>query len=251
MTPQERGWQSALNQRWQNKTLTMNLILKIFRKFVMLDTSIFNYEVFITNFKTERKILGRHTDESSAVLSKPRFGVSSSDLPSFINQNYNVMLDTNGQQNLSVLRKSWAVAELQVSYKPKTKTGVTITGSEDAYQVFRHMWDDSLINIQEQFAVLYLNFANEVIGFRVISTGSVSSNTVDTHLVLSCALISRASHFIVAHNHPSGRLRPSEADNKVTLALKEAAQACSLTLHDHLIISDKTFFSYADNGLIL
>lgn len=213
-------------------------------------TELFNYEVLTSN-KTGNKKLGRHSGASPSVLLLPRSNSVRSDRPSFINQNSFSMRTEMDKENLSVLRKSWAVAELKVSYKPKTKTGVTITCSEDAYQVFRHMWDDSLINIQEQFAVLYLNFANEVIGFRVISTGSVSANTVDTHLVLSCALISRASHFIVAHNHPSGRLHPSEADNKVTFALKEAAQACSLTLHDHLIISDKTFFSYADNGLIL
>lgn len=178
------------------------------------------------------------------------FNVSRSDRPSFINQNSIVMRDTTDEQNLSVLRKSWAVAELQVSYKPKTKTGVNITCSSDAYQVFRKMWDDSLITIQEQFCAIFLNQANEVIGFGVITTGKLNSSTVDIQLLLSCALLSRAAGIIVAHNHPSGNLKLGRGDKEVTWKIKEVTDCLEVNLLDHLIITDKDYKSFSDNGII-
>jgi len=227
----------------------MNWILKILSIFVVR-TQYIKHEA--THHKqTETKIRGRRTVASTAVYSMPRMDWVRSDLPFlFNNQNLFSMRTQKDESNLSVLRKSWAVAELQVSYKPKNKTGVTITSSDDAYQVFRHMWDDSLITIQEQFCAIFLNQANEVIGFRVITTGKLSSSTVDIQLLLSCALLSRAAGIIVAHNHPSGNLKLGRGDKEVTWKIKEVTDCLEVNLLDHLIITDKVYKSFSDNGII-
>jgi len=154
-------------------------------------------------------------------------------------------------QSLSALRKNWTVAELKVSYRQKQKTGVQITSSYDAYRVFYQMWDKSLINLQEQFCALFLNQAHEVIGFRIISTGKLTSNTVDVQLLLSCALISRCSTIMIAHNHPTGNLKLSQTDKTLTSHIKELSDKFDFRLLDHLIITDSYYTSFADNDIIL
>lgn len=171
--------------------------------------------------------------------------------PLFINQIFFRMQTKKREKSLSVLREKWAVAELEVSYKPKQKTGVNITGSYDAYQVFLQMWDDSLINIQEQFACLFLNAASEVIGYRLITTGKATSNTIDFNFIITCALLCRAQRVIFAHNHPSGSTKPSKADKDVTFAAKWKLEPFEVEVTDHLIITDGDYYSFIDNGLIL
>lgn len=153
-------------------------------------------------------------------------------------------------ESLSILRKNWAVAELKVSYRSKSRTNVVIGCSSDAYRVFLSMWDFTLIELQEQFSVLFLNRANEVIGYRQLSTGTNVGTVIDTQLIISLALAIRATSIIVAHNHPSGNTQPSEADNKITLKIKQACNYFDISLLDHLIVTKSKFLSYADEGYI-
>ena len=157
------------------------------------------------------------------------------------------MRTDNGSSN-------WKAAELQVSYNKKDNPREKIVQSSDAFKVFRAMWDDSLIDIQEQFCVLYLNRANKVIGFRRISTGTLQSTTVDIQLILSCALLCRASSMILAHNHPSDNTVPSQADQQITSKIKAAALLMDIVVLDHLILSsdknDERFYSFADEGVL-
>jgi DNA repair protein RadC len=94
-----------------------------------------------------------------------------------------------------------------------------ITKYEDVYQMIKSVWDYSLINLQEQFMAFYLNSANRLIGYRLINTGSMAQCTVDVRLVVSLALHSMATTVILAHNHPSGSLKPSQQDEMVTVEL--------------------------------
>lgn len=202
------------------------------------------------NKQTEKKTLGRRTVASTAVYSMPRMELVRSDLPSFFNQNLFRMRTKKDENDLSVLRKDWSVAELKVSYRQKKKTGVKITSSLDAANVFHKMWDKSLLNVQEQLCALFLNQAHEVIGFRIISTGKLTSNTVDVQLLLSCALISRCATMMIAHNHPSGNPNHSEADELLTWHIKKLSEQFDFRLLDHLIITDSSYTSFADNGII-
>jgi DNA repair protein RadC len=110
------------------------------------------------------------------------------------------------------------------------------------------MWDRSLINIQEQTAALYLNSQNQAIGYRLISSGKLSSAGVDKSLLLSCALLIRASAIILAHNHPSGELFPSKADIRSTCQLQKAINLIDCRLVDHLILSENGWYSMADGN---
>lgn len=153
-------------------------------------------------------------------------------------------------QDLSVLKERWAVAELSVSYKPKVKTGVIIEQSFDAYQVFNHMWDKDLMNIQEQFSCLFLNRQGEVIGYRLITTGNISSCSVDFNLIVACALICRASSIVLAHNHPGGNPTPSENDKKITFGAIDRLEFFDISILDHIIITDGGYFSFVDHCIL-
>ena len=174
-------------------------------------------------------------------------------------------METRLNGGISILKKNWAVAELKVSYKAKQKTCVKVTCSEDGYQIFRKMWDDSLINIQEQFCALMAGDeetgvslqimvkkldAGDVIGFRIITTGKATSNTVDINFLISCALVCRAQAVLLAHNHPSGNLKPSNADIGLTTVIKNKLEFFEIKVCDHLIVTDSNYFSFADNGVV-
>lgn len=102
----------------------------------------------------------------------------------------------------------------------------------------------------EEFFVLYLNRRNQVIGSKNISSGGVTGTVADTKIILKHALELLATGIIAIHNHPSGNLQPSEADKKLTKSIKEAASLMDIVLIDHLIIGDKNYLSFADEGLI-
>lgn len=102
----------------------------------------------------------------------------------------------------------------------------------------------------EEFWALYLDRSNNVIKRSNISKGGISGTVTDVRIVLKEAILCGASALIVAHNHPSGNLNPSEADSKVTLKIKDAGQLVDIQLLDHVIIAGKEYYSFADNGLI-
>ena len=102
----------------------------------------------------------------------------------------------------------------------------------------------------EEFWTLYLNRANKIIAYDKISRGGVSGTVVDPKLIFKNALKHLASSIILVHNHPSGQLKPSNADISITKKLKEAGNVLEIEVLDHLIISDEGFFSFADEGLL-
>jgi DNA repair protein RadC len=102
----------------------------------------------------------------------------------------------------------------------------------------------------EEFWILFLNRSNKVINMMKLSQGGVSGTVTDVRMVMKKAIEFLASGIIVCHNHPSGNLNPSESDTKITQKIKEAGNLMDIQLLDHLIISDKDYYSFADNGLI-
>ncbi len=124
---------------------------------------------------------------------------------------------------------------------------VKITSSNSVYEVMREVMDDLP---HEEFWVLLLNRANQVIEKVNISKGGVSQTVVDAKIVFKMALDRLASSIILCHNHPSGNLKPSEADKQLTKKIKEAGRILDLPILDHLIFADNTYFSFADEGLL-
>jgi len=142
------------------------------------------------------------------------------------------------------------VSEISVSYSHTYKRKITITDAYSAEKTLRKMWDVQLMNIQEQFCVLFLNNANEVIGFRCLNTGGLTGTSVDLRILFSIACKSLSSGIIIAHNHPSGTLKPSKDDIDLTHKIKRAGDMLDIKLLDHVILTDKSFVSLANRGVI-
>lgn len=122
-----------------------------------------------------------------------------------------------------------------------------ITCSRDAYNELRpHLLDKP----HEEFWILLLNRANEVLRPAQISSGGVSGTVADAKLIFKQAVEHLASAIILIHNHPSGNLTPSQADKDLTRKLKEAGRVLEIPVLDHLIFTDKSYFSFADEGLL-
>jgi DNA repair protein RadC len=102
----------------------------------------------------------------------------------------------------------------------------------------------------EQFRVIFLNSQNEVIAEEIVQEGTVNQTVVYPRKVLELALKHKATGLILVHNHPSGNLTPSAADQELTRALVKAGQALSLIVHDHLIISRHGYFSLAEENML-
>lgn len=127
---------------------------------------------------------------------------------------------------------------------------VNIRNSETAVEVLRDIWKEDCINTYECFFALYLNRANDAISWHKISQGGIAGTVIDTKLILKGAIECTASSIIVAHNHPSGNTQPSDADIKITKRIKESAALMDIKLLDHVILTDASYLSFADEGLI-
>lgn len=102
----------------------------------------------------------------------------------------------------------------------------------------------------EVFAVLYLNRANKINHWEVVSSGGMSGTVADPRVILRKALEEKAVSMILCHNHPSGNLRPSNADKELTNKIREASRFFDINLLDHIIVSQEGYFSFADEGLL-
>jgi len=102
----------------------------------------------------------------------------------------------------------------------------------------------------EEFWVIYVNNSNKVLQIKQISKGGITGTLVDVRLVLKTALELGAVAILLTHNHPSGSLRPSEPDKKLTMKIKQAGDSMDIRVLDHIIITEKTYFSFADEQLL-
>ena len=102
----------------------------------------------------------------------------------------------------------------------------------------------------EVFAVLFLNRSNKINHFQIISEGGITGTVADPRIILKRALEEDAVSLILCHNHPSGSLKPSRADEELTHKIKEAARYFDIKVLDHLIVSDDGYFSFADEGIL-
>ena len=133
-----------------------------------------------------------------------------------------------------------------VPYNQRTK----ITGAKDAYRILRKLHDDNTIDYTETFKVLYLNQANHVLGYKIVSEGGITSTYSDIRTIMQGALLTNAVAMIIAHNHPSGNVTPSEKDIQITSQINKAAKLLDLQLLDHIIYTRETYFSFADDGCV-
>ncbi len=123
---------------------------------------------------------------------------------------------------------------------------IKITKSEDAANFIKQFYSDD-IEIYESFFILLMNRSNKIIGYAKISQGGIIGTYVDKKIVLKYVIDSLASGLIIAHNHPSGVLNPSDEDIKITKQIAELCKLLETTLLDHVILTADSFYSFADN----
>lgn len=138
------------------------------------------------------------------------------------------------------------LSEIHVSYKPGLSSSKTINNSKEAFEILKSLFPADTMSLQEQFVVLYLNRANKVIGSYQLSKGGLTGTVADVRLILSVALKTLATGLIIAHNHPSGNLTPSEADIHLTKKVKKAAMYMDIEVLDHMILSCEGYYSFTD-----
>ena len=105
-------------------------------------------------------------------------------------------------------------------------------------------------HLYEVFAVVFLNRANRIKHFEIISRGGITGTVADPRLILKKALEEGATSIVLSHNHPSGNLRPSKADEELTQKIKQAAGYFDIHVLDHIIVSDEGYYSFADEGIL-
>ncbi|MBD3749856.1 MAG: JAB domain-containing protein [Sphingobacteriales bacterium] len=144
------------------------------------------------------------------------------------------------------------VAEISLSYVPKCKASErpSIKSSNDAYQILKQNWDESKIDLLEQFKVVLMSRANKVLGIIQISSGGITGTVADPKLIFASALKACASSIILAHNHPSGNLRPSQADIQLTRKIKAGGELLDIVVLDHVIVTSEGYCSLADEGVV-
>lgn len=142
------------------------------------------------------------------------------------------------------------IPELKVRYnKGKLFLGKVTQASEVA-NFIRKIYGAGEIELQEAFVILYLNTANEIIGYYKHTKGAISATIVDTRIVFSVALKCLATKIILSHNHPSGNIQPSDADIKLTDKLEQAGNLLEIQILDHVIVTRNNYYSFADHGKI-
>ncbi|MBL0105147.1 MAG: DNA repair protein RadC [Bacteroidetes bacterium] len=122
-----------------------------------------------------------------------------------------------------------------------------ITSSQDVMDIFQPLLGDLL---HEEFWILFLNRANRVINKQQISIGGMSGTVADPRMIFKAALDQKAVSIILCHNHPSGNNQPSQSDIQLTRNLFEAGKVLEIMVLDHLIITQGSFYSFADEGLL-
>ena len=148
---------------------------------------------------------------------------------------------------------AWTIAsEVELIYKSKVKASERpqILSSKDAYEILMKIWDEGKIDFVEQFNILLINRANKVLGVYKVSTGGITGTVADPRQIFTAALKANACGLVLAHNHPSGTLKPSRQDELLTSKMKEAGSFLDIKVLDHLIVTSESYYSFADEGLL-
>jgi DNA repair protein RadC len=143
------------------------------------------------------------------------------------------------------------VPEIKIRYNRTKKVFLgKVANSKDAADFIRKIYTRGSIELQESFIALYLNTANEILGYYKHTVGSINATIADVRLIFATALASASVGILVAHNHPSGNLAASQPDINLTKKLHEAGKILEIKLLDHIIITKNGYSSFADQGMI-
>ncbi|TMU50737.1 JAB domain-containing protein [Flagellimonas algicola] len=145
------------------------------------------------------------------------------------------------------------VNEIQISYRERLSTlrSFSLSNSYEVAQLLFKNWDSNTIGLHETFKILLLNQSNKVKGIYPLSMGGISATLVDLRILFAIVLKTLSVGIILAHNHPSGQMRASEADRQLTQKIQQGAKLFDVQVLDHIILApDGRYYSFADNGFL-
>jgi len=144
------------------------------------------------------------------------------------------------------------VAEIYVSYSHPipSKKRIAMTTPNTVVEVLRYAWDDRTIELYESFKVILLNRNNRLLGVCSIAEGGITNTVVDVRILFAVALKCSAVTIILAHNHPSGNINPSEGDRLITKKIVEGASILDIEVLDHVIITKDDFYSFRQHDIM-
>lgn len=143
-----------------------------------------------------------------------------------------------------------SMPEITLKYKTGEIKKSKITSSTEAYHLLLEMYDNDTLEYTESFIVIYLNRANNSIGWQRMSSGGTAGTIIDVKVLMTTALKCNAHGIILSHNHPSGNLRPSDQDLSVTKKLVKAGEFLEIKILDHIIVTAGGYYSFQDEGII-
>ncbi|WP_298339391.1 DNA repair protein RadC [uncultured Algibacter sp.] len=186
-------------------------------------------------------------DESAVALSKRILASTDNNLSDLGKRSIKQLMEFKG---IGEAKAITIVAALELGRRRRGEEALDkkkITSSKSVFELMQPIIGELQ---HEEFWIIYLNNSNKVIQKNQLNKGGITGTLVDVRLVLKNALEVGATGLILAHNHPSGTLKPSEADKQITQKLKIAAQSLDIKVLDHLIITEKAYFSFADETLL-
>jgi DNA repair protein RadC len=191
-------------------------------------------------------LIGSGNNEESAVeLSKRILQACSNNLNKLAKLSVNDLQQFKGIGEAKAISIVAAMELARRRKDEKISEDYAIKSSNDAYQILQSFLSDLP---HEEFWMLNLSRNNKVKSKFLISRGGISGTVVDTRIIFKQAIQELASGIILAHNHPSGNIQPSEQDFKITEKIKKAGELLDIKLIDHIIIGDKNYYSFVDEG---
>lgn len=186
-------------------------------------------------------------NESAVEISKKILNGSANNLNELAKLTVNDLKKIKG---IGEARAITIVAALELGRRRKMEEVIQkkkIGGSRDVFDLFQPLLGDLP---HEEFWVLYLNRSNLILDKVKISQGGIAGTVTDIRLIMKQAVDRLAVSIVLCHNHPSGNLKPSEADMRITKKLRESGEILDISVLDHVIVSDSSYFSFADEGLM-
>lgn len=186
-------------------------------------------------------------DESAVELSKRILGLVGHNLHELGKLS---VTELKTQKGIGEAKAITIIAALELGRRRKIADIIhkeQITTSSDAAQIFQALLGDLS---HEEFWVLFLNRSNKIIDKQKISQGGLVGTVIDVKIIMKMAIDKLAISIVLCHNHPSGNKQPSQSDILITKKLKQAGEFLEIAVLDHLIVTDDSFFSFADEGML-
>jgi DNA repair protein RadC len=142
---------------------------------------------------------------------------------------------------------TWKFRDCAETYPQLSSEKIYVRSPDDVFRNFKFLFTDQM---RERFLVIWLNSANRVSGFEIITEGTLNASLAHPREVFRGAIVATCASIIVAHNHPSGNAEPSAEDVQITKQLTEAGKLVGIPVHDHIIFTDEGYTSLAERGIV-